>query len=278
MGNTKIWYWPNTEGKAVEIDLGMRLSGRAGPYSAYMRDAAQSMAGDLSQITYLGWERIRIEHRWGGNTTAKRRVRNALEGLLAHLDNNGWCALAEDAQYAFAAFSSYNPAGSPVIIPTGTNVFRRLHGLVQPSMAGREVVYQGDPENYRKEHHICSSHVDGVSLSIVDGGFGALRLDYSAAAYTWVREIGSYPALRIPLEARGSEYLRHDRERVFYLDLPLETDITQLRAWRASDLPYPGTDGGGPLSSDLVNPDRPVKNGGIGPTQPWYTAPTGRRR
>lgn len=279
MANTRIWYWPKTDGAAVQIDFGATIKNRAGPYMSFVRDGSQGLAGDISQVTYLGFERIRLEHRWGGYAADKRRLRRDLEGLLAHLETGGWCALAEDSQYAFAALSSYNAAGSPVILTTETNVFRRLL-LVQPDLAGREIVYQSDPENFRKEHFLCSSHVDGISVNIVDGGNGARRLDYSDAQFTWLREAGSYPCLRIPLDSRGAEHLRHDRERIFYLDLPLETDVTQLRAWYSAGTPYPGTTGGGPVATDLVNPGRPQlgKGGPASPTTPWYASlPSGRR-
>lgn len=259
MGNSVIWWYPGGD-KAQKLDLGARISMRHGPFVAYKRTGAESMAGDIVSTQWAGRERTRLELRFGGVTHAKRLLARRLRTFVNYLQNGGFFAFAEDEDYAYASFLKGPPPVGATLLKLGQDMFGRLR-TASVDLSGREVVIQSDPSSFRLEPVYIDNHVPSRGNATCTTY--PVLTDFVGVEYVWVREYGSYPCLRLPLDSRDDEVLTHDREQIYYLDLPCETDLTTLAALRLAPQ-LGGVDG---------RPGRPTP-----PAQPGQPAtPTGTK-
>lgn len=226
MGNAAIWYVPDGAQRGVKIDLLRRLRERAGPNPVYQSAWTQSVGGIVSGNVYSGWTRLQVSLTWQrtGNdgTDAGSLLRRKMYGLLAHLQRGGCCQLAEDDAHAWAAFASKLPRSGQTTISLNTpHLTETINSAYYPDE--RELYLESDPDEYLTEMRYATTAVP--SHLIVSP---AVLQDYSDNRWVLVREAGYYPALRIPPELRGGEFLTNRDDRVFFLDLPLETDLSEL--------------------------------------------------
>lgn len=234
-----IWYWPNDGTKAVKIPFGARFTMRQGPSSRYVWVNARSMTGEIVTTQQYGVESIQIEHKWG-SSTAGRLLRRQLEGLINHLERGGYCAIAEVEDYAFAAFNTKLIFSADTQVRYSQNLFIHLVAI-EPDIDGREVDILSDPEHHQKVMGLVSTHDTAAKAMTLSA---ATETDFDWLPYSYVREHGTFPAMRIPEELRNGNHITTDRENVFFLDLPLETDPVAIYDLKVSDQPFPGTGGG----------------------------------
>lgn len=226
MGNATIWYKPEGATRGVRINLGRRLTSREGPNVQYQSSFSSSLGGVSVTVVHSGRMDCRIGLTWQrtGNdaTDAGSVLRRRIWGLQAHLKRGGYCTFAEDADYAWAAFASRPPELGGDGLAFNTPVITKT---ISPSASpsGREIYSHTDADAYITEMKRCSSILT-QSLQIDHQWVE----DYSDARWVLVRESGTYPAMRVPPPLRSQNFLTHDRDRIFYLDLPLEEDPDRL--------------------------------------------------
>ncbi len=227
MGESRFWYKPAGSDDYVTFGLGRIIEDRSGPSPMYRATTQAGFTGLETVTMYGGTSSIRLRHRWTRTpaTGTGDTLRRAIVGMLGHLRRGGVVAFAEDDDYAFAAFAE--PVQGKARVPVDVNIFAQLAGQAG-SLVDREVWLQSDPDSYIFEHKqietvTTTSRVVEVRLSAV------VHQDFAGTRWQLLREYGSYPALRMPADARVSdEGLRHDREWFFELDLLLEDDPAEL--------------------------------------------------
>lgn len=251
---TVIWYWPNNGWKAVAVPFGAKLTNRQGPHSAFRQHTGEAMTGEIITTQIHGRERARYEHRWGITTTAGATLRRRLIGLVNHLQTGGYCAVAELDNKAFAAFVRSGLRETDTSSNHDPNLFGNLADPAAVDLDDWPVILQSDPDTHMLEARLVNTHTPGLRfLTWSDTPV----FDFTPAKYVLMREWGSYPCMRIPLELRNDEHLTHDGERIGYLDLPLETDPVQLGLLQSTGLAYPGTSGGAPVTGEKYEPEEP---------------------
>lgn len=227
MGNSKFWYYPSsTSNRAIEVDLGAKLSDRKGPSVSFRQRISESMSGAVHTITLGGRPRIRVEHTFqttGANTTAGRILRRELWNLINHLQRGGVCLFAEDSSKFYVTRFSTPPMSRDSVMHVERNIFREIVGGTV-TLTGEEIVIFSDYSAYVSEMHRVTAQTSGVSFTVADGSTNGIINDYNGFEWTMARELGSYPAMRIPPDQRNGEFLTHDGENTFFLDLPLEDD------------------------------------------------------
>lgn len=251
MGTCKIWYWPNSGTTAQEVDLGVPIRMRHGPTSRFKTLSSEAMTGEITTTQFMGLEEMRLEHTWGGVATAGRTLRRSLKALVNHLQQGGHLAIAEDSTYAFAAFLSPRPSSTSTVVRYKNNLFASF--APSADIDGREVDLVSDPDTHITEMGLVSAHNPTNSTVALSSG---LVFDYAQTQYLLLREHGCHPCLRVPEPMRNDEMLTHERETVFYLDIPLEADPTSLAYLFKSGATPPGTT---PGRSTL--PGKDVKEG-----------------
>jgi hypothetical protein len=231
VGATKIWYYPTTSNRAAVVDFDRIITTRIGPRPVLRTATAESLTGSLVTTSYGLTSSIRLQHTWDtrGNGRALRRK---LYNLWNHLQRGGTCLVAEDATYAFAAFLSPLPSRRASVLNYSTNLLGPLAGAT--NIDDREVVVQSDPDTAYTEMGLVSDHAalpKTVTLST------SVLFPYAhAARWAMVRELGTYPCLRLPESERNADPLTHDHEQVFHLDLALEEDPDGLDALQTTPL------------------------------------------
>ncbi len=258
MGNTIIWYWPEGGDRMVRIDFGRRIHTRQGPTPVYPQTVQESLAGVQSSVIYAGRHRTRFGHTWERTPNGDGdRLHRRLKGLEAHLQRGGTCHVAEDEDLARAGFAVGTPGAGQHSITIDVNLFGNL--VVGFLASGRECWVQTDHERFIPELKLCTTNT-GLTFTFADGLFA----DMSEARWVLVREEGSWPALRMPSEARElANAVSHDgRNRVFTLDLPLEEDPATLDLYQVLGTPLPGTD----PSPIVIDPDIEL----LTTPRPWW--------
>lgn len=267
MGNSVIWYLPEGSANQVKIDLGRKLRSRVGPNVQYSGSYSQAIGGASTTVIYGGRMDINIGLTWqrtgtDGSDTGSG-LRRKLFGLQAHLKRGGSCTLAEDVDYAWAAWGVGLPQQrdnavrfqSPVITSTiaaGT------------SPLNREIYIHTDADSYLTEMHRCTAVTSTLRLTIE----GTWKERYNDCRWVLVREAGTYPCMRVPEPARSQTFLTHRDDRVFFLDLPLEEDPDFLEDLAQTGATLPDeteTAAGGTLDlpdfDDLGRGDMPTRRG-----------------
>lgn len=241
MANTYIYYMPIAElGTSYGIDFGARIGNRKGPVLSVRQSVTEKLDGDLITVQYGGKAQIVLSHRWEGDANG-RELRRKLHSLLNHLQRGGFCVLVEDIDYGFAGFATRIPGARTRDIPYLSNVVAGLTGS-DPSITDRELELVSDPESFLREARLVSSHtVLTHTMTLPTPG---TRLDYTTCSYLLLREWGTFPALRLGKDGRNGDFLQHDHENNFVLELPLEEDTTTLAALASTNLQYPGETGG----------------------------------
>lgn len=228
MGNATFWYQPDRTAQTFKIDLGRKLREREGPNVSYRQSSSESYGGDVDTRIYGGRADLRVMLTWqregSAGTDAGSILRRKLLAFTAHLKRGGSCTFAEDVTYAWAAFAS-----RPVALQDTTISYRSpvVTSTIAPASTplNREIYIHTDPDLYLTEMHLCS--VLATQYVTVDR---RTTENYADARWILLRESGTYPALRMPLQARGQPILTHRDERVFFLDLPLEEDHEALES------------------------------------------------
>lgn len=229
MGNAVIWYQPEGSSIAVKIDLQGKFQERQGPSVAYSGAHGEALGGASTTVIYGGRMSAIFRRTWqrsqpSDGTDPGSLLWRRLWGLQAHLKRGGCCVLAEDEDYAWAAFASRIPSDGADGIPYQHPA---LTDLIAPSAspADREVYVHTDPDLYLTEQRLC----DGVSaighrLALDE----ALAESYGDARWLLVREAGTYPAVRVPESQRGRDLVRTTDNLRFTLELPIEEDPDRL--------------------------------------------------
>lgn len=226
MANTVIWYTAVGAVRPTRIDFGRRLTARSGPSLEYRQAVEESVGGIQSTTLYGGRSRVSIQHTWTRDGSGDGdRLRRRLFGLVSHLQRGGNCMVVEDGLYAFAAFCTRAPVNGDTTLGIGDNVFENLGNAT--TLNQREVVVFTDPDTYIAEMKLCSSAGLLGDLTFSE----KFAADFSIARWTMLRELGSYPFMRIPRDLReAGDFLTQEHEWLFTLDLPLEDDVAALEA------------------------------------------------
>lgn len=242
MGNTRIWFTPRGATRATRIDFGLKLRMRRGPSFVYRQAVVESLGGSQSAVIYHGYSRVQLQHTWTRDASGTGdQLRRKLLELVSHLQAGGSCTVAEDLSYAFAAFADISPSPGDDRIRLAENLFGSLAPAVT-DVSDREVLITSDPDVYLVDAHLVD---DGTNLRNLSFASETIHADYADARWVLCREWGSYPALRMPAEAREQgDYLVHEGEWLFTLDLPLEDDIGQLEGMAAY---------AGPMAADGID-------------------------
>lgn len=255
MGNSVLWFTPFGSMRQVKIDLGRRLHDRTGPVYLY-RQAVQESVGGAAAITLFGGRsRLTIKMTWIRDGSTGDTLRRNLQALVSHLQRGGNCTLAEDITYAYCAFfATPPPVDTQATVGVESNIFEQLSPGV--SIANREVSIQSDHDRYLVEPKLCSVHANNLLTFSTP-----IRTDMSAERWVCVREWGSWPALRMPIDYRESgDFISHDHEQRYILELPLEEDPFGMDLLASSSTPLTGdTDWPGTIL------DPTELGGGIGP-------------
>ncbi len=243
MGNSKIWFMPSGADRMAEIDFGRSVTGIVGPTVGYRQTVQESMSGVQSTVIYSGRSTIRVQHVWNRGTRDASSdgdlLRRKLFTLIAHLQRGGSCVFARDELYAHAGFALTLPSSNASSISIDVDLMRNLGGSLLAT--GRELMIQSDHDDYLIEMKTCGTQA-GRKFPLAQN----LSTDMSDCRWVLLREYYTYPALRLPAEMRTSgDFLTHDREMTFHLDLPLEEDPAQMDAYHVFGMPIPGT-GHGP--------------------------------
>lgn len=245
MGNSVIWYLPTGATFLERIDFGSRITARRGPNPVYRVAVNESVSGAQHSVLYYGLSRLSIGHVWTRDVAGTGdALRRKLVTLQAHLAKGGTMIFAEDVDKAFAGFViSLREAGAPQM---GVE-YDLFDNIASGSPLNCEITVSTDHSSYLYEHLLC----DGVSGNLIS--FSTLLLqDMSFAEWVLLREYGSWPALRVPLEFRGDlDIVPHDHDRIFTLELPLEEDPVAMNALFASGIPIIGTTPGAGLAVDI---------------------------
>lgn len=239
MGNSVIWFLPEGADRVARIDFGGRIQRRDGPFYYYPQSGQRTLSGIEASVHFHGRSWIRLNHVWQRDSLGTGDLlRRKLQALVAHLQQGGNCVYADDDLFAKAGFCT--PPGSETgSVTIDSDLFSLISGA--GSSTGREVVVQTDHDRYLIEHKLCATNT-GLTFDLAQN----VAQDMSNEAWCLVREFGSFPALKLPMEMRESgEFLTNDRERIFTLDLTLEEDIAQLIVMHAFGNPIPGEYPGG---------------------------------
>jgi hypothetical protein len=225
MGNSVIWYFPDGADRTARIDFGCRIL-MTGPVPIYQTAVQKSLDLTRSLVRFNGVGRISLQHDWTRDAAGTGDLlRRKLQALCANLQRGGSCVFVHDIDHAFAGFALDLPTSETDEITVDQNLFGDLiggpgHGVT----AGREIMIQSDHEKYLHEHKACTTH-SGNTLELEQ----AIATDMSRERWVLAREYGSYPALRLPDEfLEFGDFVHHDHEWLFSLDLPLEEDPTVL--------------------------------------------------
>lgn len=253
----KIWYTPTGASGVTEVDLG-KVQERAGPRVVVRQAPVESLTGAIVTTQFGG--RIQVRYRFEWDLREGYSLRRDVFALLNHLQRGGYCLVAEEPTKAWAAFVGRLPEpGDERVFVGGGSVFETLAPSV--SLTDREVMVQSDCDAAVYEMALVSAHTAGAPF--ID--LSAVLCDYSDAAWALVREVGCYPAMRLPVAERNGDYLTQ-AGAVWTLDLPLEEAPEVLQVLADVDVP-PGPDtdvvigGLDPSLEDLVN----VEVGGTNP-------------
>lgn len=250
MGNSVIWFLPHGSDRYNRIDLGKRIKDRPGPQVVYRQSVQQAINGRRTSVIYHGLSQIRLRHTWSRDAAGTGDLlRRKLQMLIAHLQRGGTCLFTEDEIYARAGFATELPTSETASVTVDLDLFISL-ATNQTSSAGRELWVNTDHDTYLCEHKLCSAF-SGTTFTFAQN----IAQDMSGARWVLVRDYGSYPALRLPAEflERG-DFLVHDREWLFELDLPLEEAPDVLDTLFDGGSPFPGTEPG-PIPIDVSNPE-----------------------
>jgi hypothetical protein len=250
MGNAKIWYYPDSFGPVVEIDLGGALSDNRGPFMHVDEEAIEGGTGRVFSSFLNGRVQIPILVEGITDWALKRQ----LENLINHLKRRGTCFLAEDADLAIAGYLEGVPYRNQTNIKMVEQPWRDACGVTGTLASGDEVVIQTASNPFKREVTTVSTNVGNkITLS------KALLIDYqgdNSVHWVMVRHHGFYPALRLPMDAINSTPLRHDHRISFTLDIVLEEAIDVLDAMSGhADVDLAGSNDSDyrPSMDDLVN-------------------------
>lgn len=236
---SKIWFMPSGADRMAEIDFGRACRIGAGPTPVYRQTVQESLSGVQSTVIYSGRSTLTLRHDWNRGTRDASGdgdlLRRKLFTLIAHLQRGGSCVFALDALFCHAGFALDNPASNTGSINIDVDLMRNLGGSFLAS--GRELMVQSDHDDYLIEQKVCTTHL-GRKFTLTQ----PLATDMSDCRWVLVREYYTYPALRLPAELRTSgDFLVHDQEMTFHLNLPLEEDPAQMDAYQVFGMPLPGT-------------------------------------
>lgn len=225
MGNAVFWYTPEGRDRSLKIDLGRKLVGRTGPTVVYNSVSAVSYGGLRTMRIFSGIEQISVQTTWERNSpdgtgSGDELMRN-LRSMIAHLKRGGMVTFAEDEDYCFAAYCERLPVQGADDVMLNARITE--HIAPGASLSGREIVVRSDPDRLLYEMRL----VDAVDARHIYLDRGIIE-QYETSRWVLVREAGTYPFMRLPDSAMGSEPLTHRENRVFELDLQLEDDVSAL--------------------------------------------------
>lgn len=260
MGGARIWFTPSADqgSRTIEIGMGAPFTDRDGPRPVMFKSSTESQTG-ARVITWQGGRNRQTFRRvWDSRANGDGRlIRRKLWALVNHLGRGGTCSVAEDVDYAYAAFAANVPGfGDTRVHVTKNKFYPTIPGSLNTDIANRECMIQSDCDAYLTEMSLVSS----TSLNSSGGTItlnGPLRFDYgNEARWVLLRDYGSYICQRLPDDVDPSTILTHDHENNWTLELPLEDDPGALDSLASSD-----TDGdGGPVVLEIDT------FGGINPT------------
>jgi len=229
----KIWYTPTGASGTTEVDLG-NVQERAGPRVVVRQAPVEGLTGAVVTTHFGG--RIQVRYRFEWDLRSGYELRRDVFALLNHLQRGGFCLVAEEPTKAWAAFVGKLPEpGDERLFVGGGSVFETLAPSI--SLTAREVMVQSDCDTAIYEMALVSAHTAGAPFIDLDPG---VLCDYQDAAWALIREVGSYPAMRLPVAERNGDYLTQ-AGAVWTLDLPLEEDPDVLALLADVDVP-PGPD------------------------------------
>lgn len=227
MGNAAFWYQPRGQTHVTKIDLLRRLRERQGPTPVYRGEASEAMGGIVSTRIHNGRSVLQVGLTFerslsSGGADSNSQLKRKLYGLVAHLKRGGICQLVEDTAHAWAAFTDRPFGFGDTTISYSEPV---LTYKINPGYSpdDREIYIESDPDSYLTEERLVTAV--GAGYVTIDA---TVQEDYTGVRWALLRESGYYPALRVPLELRTQPMLTHRENRVFFLDVPLETDAGEL--------------------------------------------------
>lgn len=257
MGSSKFWYYPNGGTALVTVNLGRTVTSMRAASTNVRQATATAWNGEQTTVQWGGVETTRIRVEFGLTGLVDRSVRRELIAMLNHMDRGGSVMFAVDSEKFFAGFlQNEYPVGDTIVLVTP---------FTEPVVAGvnideTEIVIRSSNPTCKLEMQHVSAHSISAIPGVYDGSLTinpGITYDYSDDAWVLVRELGSWPALRLPVSERGREHYTTDYETRFVLDLPVEEDETQL----ARQVELVGVGGG----STIETPGEPIlSNGAVG--------------
>lgn len=262
MANSKFWYYPDPPGNLlVEVDLGGTVTDLKVPSTRMDQASATAFTGARTIVQWGGTSETRIRMEFAGVALLKRAIRRRLVAMLNHMDRGGSVMFAVDADKFYAAFfNRVHVAGE-----TGISCRRSMDSVVSGvSLVDSEIVLRSANPNCLIDMQHVQGHSSGAAPNMNDilTVNPGTTYDYSAERWVLVRELGSWPALRLPESERGRDHLTSNHEISFALDLPVEEDETSLDVqFLAGGDPFAGT-AEGQASPALVGGSVPADGSG----------------
>ncbi len=250
-----FYYYPNSTGAVVKIELNRPIVDRPGPFQQMQQSTTQAFSGFIATVQTGGPERVTIKHRWGGTDDDDREVRRKLVAMMNHLRRGGRVLFTEDDTKTYAAFVQVYPAVDGQFLSVFLPFTDEL--LTGVDVDDQEIVLRScAPDVLIEACRVTSQTGSGIVLA------DPIVLDFTTQAWVLLRNWGTWPALRLPMDRRSSDLMTHDHEIAFGLDLELEEDEYTLNALAIAGAPL--ADGVGSGTTIEPEPPNPPPSGGPG--------------
>lgn len=250
MGNAAIWWRPTGADVVRKIDLGGPLSDLQELPEDRLEVVEETTGGKLYTTRVRTRERIRVTTRpWLSYDVWDEAV-----ALVNRLRAGGRISLAEDDATAWAAYVS--DWTDPDAIILYSSPWAAYGGTVATGQRWRAT--SASPRVMQGGGTISGGALTWNSTAMRAGGVliptATPPSDWTGEPWVLVRQVGFWPCLRMPADARSQVAITHKSRRNFRLELTLEVDMHGLDAiaQTPTQLLNGTTDEGYPTMDDMI--------------------------
>jgi hypothetical protein len=233
MGNTSIWYYPDSAGGLEEIDFG--AEGISSVIEMPVRDVrdSHSIGGAWHRTVLGGGLKVRLVcERFSGISASGRRLARQLSSLEAHLHRGGLMVFSADRANAWLGVMEGTllpQRGDATLTTFGGNLLSVFTstGTAATLAAGDELYLESfNPTMHREQLLVSSLSGNVITLDTSDGS--NVRYDYADQGTAIVRDRNFYPALRLPDDQVGRTLLSTDNRLSWTWDATFELDYLAI--------------------------------------------------